>query len=71
MGYSHGPFDNHQAERKILMVKGRQKISGALHSSKGAEMFCQGDISTARENSLAAFTVIIEALEDNPFVPKL
>jgi transposase len=67
------PFDNNQAERDICMMKVRQKISGVYRSAKGADMFfrIRSYISTARKNSVSAFSAITEALDGRAFIPQV
>jgi transposase len=64
-------FDNNQAERDLRMTKVRQKISGVFRSSTGADMFSRirGYISTARKNSVSAFSAITGVFHGNPFIP--
>ena len=65
------PFDNHQAERDVRIMKVQQKISGTFRSAQGANIFCRirGYISTVRKNSLSVINTIQAAFEGNPFIP--
>ncbi len=61
------------SERDIRMMKVKQKISGVFRSTKGADMFCRicSYISTARKNSVLAFSAITYALQGRPFIPEV
>ena len=65
------PFDNNQAERDIRMVKLRQKISGCLRSTTGAEHFVsiRSVMSTARKQAVNEFDVLFDAFTGNSWVP--
>ena len=65
------PFDNNQAERDIRMVKLRQKISGCLRSTAGAEHFVtiRSVMSTARKQAVNEFEVLLDAFTGNSWIP--
>jgi transposase len=65
-------FDNNQTERDLRMTKVRQKISGVFRSPTGADMFSsiRGYISTARKNSVSAFSAITGVFHGKPFIPE-
>ena len=65
------PFDNNQAERDIRMVKLRQKISGCLRSTTGAEHFVniRSVMSTARKQAVNEFDVLLGAFTGNSWIP--
>ena len=65
------PFDNNQAERDIRMVKLRQKISGCLRSTAGAEHFVtiRSVMSTAKKQAMNEFDVLLDAFTGNSWVP--
>lgn len=65
------PFDNNQAERDIRMVKLRQKISGCLRSTTGAEHFVsiRSVMSTARKQAVNEFQVLHDAFTGNSWTP--
>ena len=65
------PFDNNQAERDIRMVKLRQKVSGCLRSTTGAEHFVsiRTVMSTARKQAVNEFGVLLDAFTGNSWIP--
>ena len=66
-------FDNNQTERDLRMIKVKQKNSRVFRSTKGADMFCRirSYISTARKNSVSAFSAINDAFRGRPFIPEV
>ena len=67
------PFSNNQAERDIRMMKLQQKISGTFRSEDGADWFCRvrGYISTVKKNQLPVLAALVDAFEENPFIPSV
>ena len=65
------PFDNNQAERDIRMVELRQKVSGCLPSTTGAEHFVsiRTVMSTARKQAVNEFKVLLDAFTGNSWIP--
>ena len=65
------PFDNNLAERDIRMVKLRQKVSGCLRSTTGAEYFVsiRSVMSTARKQAVNEFDVLLNAFTGNSWIP--
>jgi len=66
------PFDNNLAERDIRMVKIRQKISGGLRTTSGAEAFCalRSYLSTARKQSHNTLDVLRQLTDGQPWIPQ-
>lgn len=66
------PFDNNLAERDIRMVKIRQKISGCLRTTSGAEAFCalRSYLSTARKQGHNALDVLRQLTDGQAWIPQ-
>lgn len=64
------PFTNNQAERDIRPVKVKQKISGSLRTTKGANHYARiaGFISTTRKHQLNVFKELCNAFEGHTFL---
>lgn len=67
------PFTNNQAEQDIRMIKCQQKISGGFRTMHGARMFARirSYISTVRKHQLNVFSMIVQAVEGQPFMPQV
>ncbi|MEV6980423.1 transposase, partial [Sphaerisporangium sp. NPDC051017] len=67
------PFDNNAAERKIRMIKLRQKVSGCLRTLAGAEQFCaiRSYLATARKHGVGFFHALVELAEGRPWLPAI
>ncbi len=65
------PFDNNQAERDIRIIKLRQKISGCLRSTTGAEHFVsiRSVMSTAKKQAVNEFDVLLGAFTGYNWIP--
>jgi transposase len=67
------PFDNNQAERDIRMAKLRQKVSGSLRSTTGADRFCaiRSYLATATRHSKNLLNALIDLSQGKPWIPQL
>jgi transposase len=67
------PFDNNQAERDLRMIKVKQKISGCFRKESYAEYFARirSYLSTLKKNQQKILINILNAFDDNGFLPDL
>src|SRR5258706_7518204 len=66
------PFDNHQAERDLRMLKVQQKVSGSFRSDSGADAFARirGYLSTLRKQSHALLAALDDVFARQPLYPE-
>lgn len=65
------PFDNNGSERSLRMVKLRQKISGTMRITQGAQDFTRirSYLQTAAKQGRNALDVLIDLFEGHPWMP--
>ncbi len=65
------PFDNHQAERDVRMLKVQQKVSGGVRSDRGADAFAclRGYLSTLRKQGMALLAALETVVAGQPLSP--
>ncbi len=67
------PFDNNQAERDLMMIKVKQKVSGCFRSQAHARYFAtiRGYISTVKKKRGKVLDNIHRAFLEDPYMPPL
>ena len=65
------PFDNHQAERDVRLLKVQQKVSGCFRSDWGAEAFAclRGSLSSMRKQGVALLAALQTVFTGQPLYP--
>ena len=65
------PFDNNGSEREIRMCKLRIMVSGSMHSTRGAEEFCQirSDVQTTKKHAIGWLDALTDAMRGIPWMP--
>jgi len=65
------PFDNHQAERALRLVKAQQKVSGGFRREEDLIIVCRirSALSTLRNQKIALLSALELALSGHPVLP--
>jgi transposase len=67
------PFDNHQAEQDLRMLKVQQKIAGSFRADSGSEAFARirGYCASLRKQGVALFAALETVFTGQPLYPAL
>ena len=67
------PFDNHQAEQDLRMLKVQQKIAGSFRSHAGSAAFARirGYLSSMRKQSVSLLAALQTVFTGQPLYPAL
>ena len=67
------PFDNHQAEQDLRMLKVQQKIAGSLRAESGSEAFARirGDCASLRKPGVVLLVALQTVFTGQPLYPAL